>query len=89
MGTPLAWAQLAWMLVFRAAFWWAIFDAARRLWRGEWRRPEGTVALGFLGFLVLYSGFHVIGFAYERHVMPVVLPTALYLIHRWNFPATA
>jgi hypothetical protein len=31
----------------------------------------------------------VVGFAYERHVMPVVLPTALYLIHRWNRPAAA
>jgi hypothetical protein len=89
MGTPLAWAQLAWMLVFRAAFWWAIFDAARRLGRGEWRLPQGSVALGYLGFLVLYSGFHVVGFAYERHVMPVVLPTALYLIQGWNRPAAA
>jgi hypothetical protein len=38
-------------------------------------------------FLFLYSGFHVVGFAYERHVMPVVMPTALYLVWRWSHNA--
>ena len=105
MGTPLAWAQLCWMVVFRAAFWWAIVDALRAVFRKRGQVSEIDlsaggqidfrdltpffVALGYLGFLVLYSGFHVIGFAYERHVMPVVLPTALYLIRRLGAPSVA
>ena len=42
------------------------------------------VAVTYLAFLALYSAFHVVGFAYERHVMPVVMPTALYLLWRWS-----
>lgn len=79
--------QIPWMLAFRVMFWAAILLAVRTVWR--WRREawhsEGfVVALTYLVFLALYSAFHVIGFAYERHVMPVVMPTALYLIWRWS-----
>jgi hypothetical protein len=79
--------QMPWMLVFRVMLWAAIFLALQALWRTRreyWRSEAFLVALAYLAFLALYSAFHVIGFAYERHVMPVVMPTALYLLWRWS-----
>jgi hypothetical protein len=76
--------QIPWMIAFRVVLWAAIGLAVLSLargWRGE-GREAWLGAVGFLGFLVLYSGFHVVGFAYERHVMPIVLPTLLYLLWR-------
>lgn len=74
--------QIPWMIVFRIALWSAIALALRTIWCAPRRADEWTVALTYLVFLALYSGFHVIGFAYERHVMPVVMPTVLYLLWR-------
>ncbi len=76
--------QIPWMIVFRVMLWAAILLAVRTLWVVPGRSDAALVALGYLGFLVLYSGFHLVGFAYERHVMPVVMPTALYLLWRWS-----
>lgn len=79
--------QIPWMIVFRVMFWAAILLALQTLWRQRregWRSGAFMVALTYLAFLALYSAFHVIGFAYERHVMPVVMPTALYLLWRWS-----
>ncbi len=76
--------QIPWMVVFRVMLWAAILLALQTLWRAPWRSDAAVVALTYLVFLALYSAFHVIGFAYERHVMPVVMPTALYLLWRWS-----
>ena len=76
--------QIPWMVVFRVMLWAAIGLALHTLWRAPWRSDAAVVALTYLAFLTLYSAFHVIGFAYERHVMPVVMPTALYLLWRWS-----
>ena len=76
--------QVPWMVAFRVMLWTAILLALRTLWRAPWRTDAAVVALTYLAFLALYSAFHVIGFAYERHVMPVVMPTALYLLWRWS-----
>lgn len=76
--------QIPWMVVFRVMLWAAIGLALVTLWRAPWRSAPSVTALTYLGFLFLYSGFHVVGFAYERHVMPVVMPTALYLVWRWS-----
>jgi hypothetical protein len=83
-GKPMYLAQIPWMLAFRVMLWAAILLALRTVWRGPWHTEAALVALTYLAFLVLYSGFHVVGFAYERHVMPVVMPTALYLLWRWS-----
>ena len=83
-GKPVYLLQIPWMIVFRVLLWAAILLALRTLWRAPWRSDAALTALTYLAFLVLYSGFHVIGFAYERHVMPVVMPTALYLLWRWS-----
>ncbi|MBL9216896.1 MAG: hypothetical protein JNG82_00290 [Opitutaceae bacterium] len=79
--------QIPWMIVFRMMLWAAILLALQALWRlrrEHWRSEAFLVALTYLVFLALYSAFHVVGFAYERHVMPVVMPTALYLLWRWS-----
>ncbi len=88
-GRPEYLLQIPWMLAFRVALWAAILLAGRTLWRAPWRSEAAVAALTYLAFLVLYSGFHLVGFAYERHVMPVVLPTVLYLLWRWSRRAAA
>jgi hypothetical protein len=81
--------QIPWMVAFRVMLWAAILLALQTVWRAPWRSDAALVALTYLGFLFLYSGFHVVGFAYERHVMPIVMPTALYLLWRWSNNAAA
>lgn len=71
------------LLLFRAAFWLAVALALRGAFHRRSAASVRIVPLGFLGLIVLYAGFHVIGFAYERHVMPLVLPTVLFLA--WHF----
>lgn len=83
-GRPEYLLQIPWMLAFRVMLWAGILLAVQTLWVLPWRSDAAMVALTYLAFLVLYSGFHVVGFAYERHVMPVVMPTALYLLWRWS-----
>jgi len=72
--------QAPWLLAFRVMLWAAILLPLRTLWRTD----AAIVALTYLVFLSLYSGFRIVGFAYERHVMTVVMPTALYLLWRWR-----
>lgn len=79
--------QIPWMLAFRVALWAAILLAVAAVIRAPWRSELSMAALTYLVFLVLYSGFHVVGFAYERHVMPVVMPTIFYLLWRWSHNA--
>ncbi len=83
-GRPVYLLQIPWMIAFRVMLWAAIGLAVLTVWRNPWRSDPAMVAVTYLVFLALYSGFHVIGFAYERHVMPVVMPTALYLLWRWS-----
>jgi hypothetical protein len=88
-GKPMYLVQIPWMVGFRVLLWTAILLALLTVWRGPWRSDGARVALTYLVFLVLYSGFHIVGFAYERHVMPVVMPTVLYLLWRWSENARA
>jgi hypothetical protein len=67
------------MVLFRAIQWIAIVLAIRGLWASNWSLAERSVPMSFLLFIVLYAGFHLVGFAYERHVMPLVTPTVLFL----------
>lgn len=87
-GKPIYLLQIPWMIGFRLLLWAAILLALRTVWRAPWRSDSALVALTYLTFLVLYSGFHVVGFAYERHVMPIVMPTVLYLLWRRSAAAT-
>jgi hypothetical protein len=83
-GKPIDLLQIPWMLLFRVMLWAAILLALRTLWRTRGRTTAGLTALTYLVFLFLYTGFHLVGFAYERHVMVVVMPTALYLVWHWS-----
>ncbi len=76
--------QIPWMIAYRVLQWTAIVLAIRAVGRERWGGDASVVAISFLAFLVLYSGFHLVGFAYERHVMPVVMPVMLYLLWHWG-----
>jgi hypothetical protein len=74
---------IAWMVVMRIVLWAAIAGAVAALWRGTFLKP---VAICFLAFLVCYAAPCIIGYAFERHVVSVLLPAALFLIARWRWP---
>ncbi len=68
------------MLVFRLVFFsslayalsWSLQMRNRRTRPGNQMR----LAIGaFLGFVIGYSAAPVVGFAYQRHTMPLILPT--------------
>lgn len=77
---PLRVLQSATLLVFRVLFWVAVVLAVRGTLRSAAPWAERAVPASFLVLIVLCAGFHVVGFAYERHVMPLVLPTVLFLV---------
>lgn len=70
-------ANAVYMVMFRAVMVAALFLAFRTVLRGA----KGTrlAAAGFLAVTFCYAGPYVIGFAYQRHVMPLVLPTLIYI----------
>jgi|GEM_PF-1533830 len=69
--------QVGWMVAFRVILWAVIIRAGRDLLSLRWTAPEFCAALLYYGFMALYGGFYVVGFAYERHVVPIMLPTIL------------
>ena len=78
-------AGVAYMVVFRLAFLVALALALRQLLRAKGHRirdraPETDVALAYLCVVLSYAAPYVIGFAYERHVTVMIIPTFLYLI---------
>lgn len=75
--------QSVMMVFFRLALWTAIFAAVQTTFARSLPLADRAVPASFLLFIVLYAGFHLVGFAYERHVMPVVTPTVLFLC--WRF----
>jgi hypothetical protein len=77
---------VGYMVIFRLLFWLALGLALRTLGplftqplRSPAQQPQ-LAALMFLGVIVGYSAPYLVGFAYERHVLPLVLPTLLYLL---------
>jgi hypothetical protein len=82
MSKPWHWVQMVWMITFRLVLFWTIISSLRILGCSKERLGEGKrfAAFSYLLFLTLYSGFYIIGFAYERHVMPIVLPTVMLLL---------
>jgi hypothetical protein len=74
-------AGMAWMAAMRLVMWAAIAAAALAIWRGTLIRGVG---LCFLMLLALSALPCVVGYAYERHVVPVMLPAALFLASAWR-----
>jgi hypothetical protein len=78
--------QSVMLFIFRISLWTAIILAVRLCLFTRITRSDRAVPLGFLLFLALYGGFYIIGFAYERHVMPIVTPTVLFLFWCFTYP---
>jgi hypothetical protein len=74
-------AGIGWMAAMRVVMWSAIITAVLAVWRGTTLRNAG---LCFLMFLAAYAVPCVVGYAYERHVVPVMLPAALFLASVWR-----
>ena len=43
-------------------------------------KKDIEISLLYIGFILFYSAFYLLGFTYERHVMPLVAITIFYLI---------
>jgi hypothetical protein len=78
-------AGMAWMTVMRVIIWSAIITAVLAVWRGTNMRSAG---LCFLAFLAAYAAPCILAYAYERHVVPIVLPAALFLASVWRLRAS-
>ena len=74
-------AGIGWMAAMRVIMWGAIITATVAVWRGTGLRNAG---LCFLTFLAAYAVPCIVGYAYERHVVPVMLPAALFLASAWR-----
>ena len=79
---PILAIGVAWMAAMRLVMWGAIVAALVGLRRAG---PERHIAIGFLGLLAAYAAPFIIAYTMERHVVPIVLPCALYLVARWRF----
>lgn len=81
---------VGYMISFRLLFWLALGLAIRTLWlpiqplRPLTWQPR-VAALTFVGVVAGYSAPYLVGFAYERHVLPLVLPTFFYLLWWLNY----
>jgi len=74
-------AGIMWMVAMRIVLWGAIGAALAAVWMGGTRRVGGST---FLAFLACYSAPYIIGYAFERHVVPILLPAALFLVLAWR-----
>jgi hypothetical protein len=79
-------AGMAWMAAMRVVLWSAIITAGLAVWRGTNMRSSG---LCFLCFLAAYAAPCMVAYAYERHVVPILLPAALFLASVWRARASA
>lgn len=81
---PILAIGMVWMAAMRLVMWGAIVAALAGLRRAG---PERSIAIGFLGLLTAYAAPFIIAYAMERHVVPILLPCALYLAARWRLVA--
>ena len=68
------------LLLFRLCFWCAVWQSLKLLSRKNTSSATRLIPISFFLLIILQGGFHIIGFAYERHVMPLVVPTVFILI---------
>jgi hypothetical protein len=78
---PILALGMSWMLAMRLVMWSAIIAAFEGLRHAGVQR---RMALGLLGLLAAYAVPFVFAYAMERHVVPILLPCALYLLARWR-----
>jgi len=68
------------LLVFRVCFWCAVWQAVGLLFHKKTTLAERMIPGSFFLLIILQAGFHIVGFAYERHIMPLVVPTVFILV---------
>ena len=80
---PIQWAGILYMLVFRVAFFVSLgIGAAGWLRRSRMHsRAESRLFITFLALVLAYAGPYLAGFAYERHVLPLIIPTLAYGVY--------
>lgn len=69
------------MIAFRCLLWLAILHAVWTLYRTQTSGEIRTSAICYLCFIVGFSAPFLIAFSYERQLMPMVVPTVIYLLH--------
>ncbi len=79
------WIAIVFMAAFRLLFYAMVAVAVRSLVRGRClsaREPHPLAlnAGAFLTFIIAYAAPYLAGFAYERHVMPLMVPTAFFFL---------
>src|SRR5262249_38137172 len=79
-------AGMAWMAAMRGMMWSAIVVAALAVCRGANIRLVGLCCRRFGAAYVVPC---LVAYAYERHVVPIILPAALFLASAWRLRAAA
>jgi hypothetical protein len=72
------------LIIFRILFWGCISFSIYSLYKG---RNRSFIFKPFICFTIpvlLFGGFYIIGFVYERHITPIILPTIFYFIKLGN-----
>lgn len=64
-------------ILFLASLGWFFYQLIRK---NKVSVETMQVSIIYLSILLLFSGFYIVGFVYERHITPVVLPTLFYLV---------
>lgn len=68
---------MAWMASMRVVMWTAFAVAVLAARRGTTLRLAGIC---LFAFIASYAAPYIVGFGFERHVVPIVLPAALWLV---------
>jgi len=76
---------IGWMAAMRLVMWGAIVAALEGFRR---EGPRRYAAIAFLGLFAAYAAPFILAYTMERHVVPILLPCALYLVVRWRLAST-
>jgi len=78
------------MLIFRILLFSAIFLAFKSLLQnsciaGQMLNQKAVNAISYLVFIIGYSIPYLFGFAYTRHIVPLIIPTIYYLLWLYRY----
>jgi hypothetical protein len=80
LRAPLKTFGIFFMVLFRVLFFVACYWALKSLVTRSTPSDQRTAALAFLLFIAGFVAPFLIAFVYERQIMPMVIPTILYLM---------
>jgi hypothetical protein len=78
-GGILKYVNNIYLLLFRIIFWGSLIMTFKYWFTQPKQRNQ--IVNQFLVYSIvlgLFSGFYIVGFAYERHITPIIIPTLLY-----------